>query len=107
MVSYRLDVWVCCRVLALAICLFTGHLPDSPLRSLSSPCTLQLAEQRRAAQEEAESRELAHLAELEAAQDGILEVSGPLVEGGLWASSAGSLWSSKQAVSSVSRTTPS
>lgn len=53
-------------------------LPDLSLRSPLLSLHLQLAEQRREAQEEAESRELAHLAELEAAQDGVVEVGAPL-----------------------------
>ncbi len=47
---------------------------DAHLSALFLMLASQLAEQRHAAQEEAEARELAHLAELEAAQDGVLEV---------------------------------
>lgn len=67
-----------CRPIAAAL-----STAGAPLLSVLTSClpALQLAEQRRAAQEEAESRELAHLAELEAAQDGALEVGAHCVTG--------------------------
>ena len=49
--------------------------PGSP-QPPTCPPPLQLRHQRRQAEAEAEARELSHLAELEAAQEGVLEVRG-------------------------------